>query len=176
MASKSKQMSTSIPAGQTIELGEGPRHVGITSQSSAYVTKVVPFASDDEEPPAYMTDFPLRPRDQHPRTRGLQDNNWRGFSVIPSVYSPPPSRHRDLSPNANTTREMPLRPNRRDDIELGREGVTLTSQVLLPVSANNRPTRMRSTGGGSAKNWFKNIRSPIGKFRVLSFIPSSLVC
>jgi len=160
MVSRSKQMATSVVAGQTMELREEPRQLVATSQSSAYPAKTAQFASDDDEPPAYMNDPPHRTRDQYSRTRGLQDGNWRGFSGTP-FYSPSPPRDRDLSPSIQIAAGMPLRPNRRDDTDFGREGLSLTSQVLLPVSANKRPSRSKSNGGSSTKHWLRNIKSPI---------------
>lgn len=157
-------MAASIAAGQTMELREEPRQL-VTSTESIFPTKGMAFASDyDDEPPAYVTDFSVRGRDQPPRPRP-RDGNGRshGLPHVVSIYTPPPSRGRDFNSNPRTT-EPPLRPNRRDDLESGGDGHWPTSQVMLPASANNKPKPRRgSSGANSAKSWFKNIRSPIGE-------------
>ena len=62
------------------------------------------------------------------------------------------------------TKEIPLRPNRREDTEFGREDFYPTSQVFLP---DTKPMgRKKSSGGDSGKSWLKHIKSPIGEFRV----------
>ncbi|KAF9645884.1 hypothetical protein BDM02DRAFT_392008 [Thelephora ganbajun] len=157
-------MSTSIAAGQTVELREEPRQFIVSSQSSVYPTKAMAFASDDDEPPAYINDLPRRTRDHYSRTRTPRDGTRRNLNGIPSVYSPPPSRGRDFGAHAQTTTattEIPLRPNRREDPEFGREEASPTSRVLLPVSANSKPKRTKSSAGNPAKNWLRNIKSPI---------------
>lgn len=150
---------------------EEPRQLG--SQSSAYPTKSMTFMSDDDEPPAYVNELP-RTRDQYSRTRPPRAYSWRDLGTIPSVYSPPPSRGRDYSPHAPTmAAEVPLRPNRRADPEFG-GGPSPASQVLLPISANSRPKRTKSSGDGSlGKNWLKNFKSPIGES---SWVFVRLVC
>jgi len=166
MVTKSKQMATSIAGGQAIELREEPRQFVTSSPSSVCPTKAMVFATeDDDEPPAYISDPPSRTRDRCSRVHVPLDGSWRNLNVVPSVYSPPPSRGRDFNSRAQTTTEVPLRPNRREDAEFGREGPTPTSQVLLSASANNRPTRAKSNGGNSLKNWLRNVKSPIGERR-----------
>jgi len=125
------------------------------------------FASkeEEEEPPAYISDPPFRTRDKYSRTHVQRNASWRNLNVVPSVYSPPPDRGRDFSPRVQTTAEAPLRPNRREDAEFGRDGPSPTSRVLLPASANNGPTRVKSTGGNSVRNWLRNVKSPIGGCR-----------
>lgn len=164
MASRSRQTAASTIAAQSIELREEPRLL-ITS----HPTKAMVFASDDDEPPAYITDTPYRTRDQHPRVHAPRGGNWRAVNGTPSVYSPPPSTGHDSS-GQQTTKEIPLRPNRRESPELGRETFSPTSQVLLPASASNRPRRKKSSGGNSAKNWLKNIKSPIGELYPRLFV------
>ena len=163
-------MATSV-VGQTMELREEPRQFVESSLSYGYPTKPMAFASDDDEPPAYMNDLPHRGHDYPSRTR-TRDGNWRNSPAIPSVYSPqsPQSvRGRDFDIQ---TVELPLRPNRRDDQEFAR-GPSTASQVFLPISTPNRPRR-KSSGGNSSKNWFRNIRSPIGKRLVCLLV--LLVC
>ena len=64
------------------------------------------------------------------------------------------------------TKEIPLRPNRREDTEFGREDFYPTSQVFLP---DTKPVgRKKSSGGDSGKSWLKHIKSPIGEFRPCS--------
>jgi len=155
MVNRSKQMAPSVP-GQTMELREEPRQFVGSIGSSVYPTKAMGFASDDDddEPPSYMRDLSLRSREQYSRTHA------RKLPRVPSVCSPSPSRGRGFSPNVQTT-EPPLTPNRRVDAVFGSGGSPLTSQVLLPVSAIRRPTKVKSSGGGFGKNWLKNVKSPI---------------
>jgi hypothetical protein len=159
MASRSRQTAASTIAAQSIELREEPRLL-----IASHPTKALVFASDDDEPPAYINDTPYRTRDQHPRAHVPRGGNWRAVNGTPSVYSPPPSTGHDSNGQQATTKEIPLIPNRRETSELGREAFSPTSQVLLPASASNRPRRKKSSGGNSAKNWLKNIKSPIGEF------------
>jgi len=166
-------MATSIAAGQTMELRQDPRQFVISTQSSMFPTKSKAFASDDDDPPAYVNDSLPPRRDQYSRTR-VRDGNGLNLLPVASVYSPPPSRGRDFA-SVRTT-EVPLRPNRRDDIELGVENRSPTTQVLLPTSANHKPRRQGSSGGHSGKNWLRNIKSPIGEPHVYLLVPDSLVC
>jgi hypothetical protein len=136
-----------------------------------YPTKAMTPASDDDEPAAYMNDLPIR----YSRTRA-RDANWRNPPTVRSGYSPPPSRGRDITPNFETTTEVPLRPNRRDDVELGMGGLSPRSQAFMPISAANRPTRTKSTSGNSRKNWLKNIKSPIGEPQAYLLVLGPLVC
>jgi hypothetical protein len=159
MVHKSRQMATSIAAGQSMEVREEPRQFLASSQSFVSPTKSMAFTFDDDEPPAYMNDLP-RGRDRYSRTRAW-DANWRNFDRTASVYSPPPPHSRGLSLNVET--EPPLRPNRRDDPEFGTDGLPLTSQVFLPASANNKPTKMKSTSEKPGKNWLRHFKSPIGE-------------
>lgn len=154
-------MTGSLAAGQTSEPRQEPRQFVTSTQSSMFPSKSMAFASDDDDPPAYITDsHPLR-RDQHPRTR-VRDGN---LLPVASVYTPPPSRGRDYNSNVRKTEPPPppLRPNRRGDMELGVDNRPPTSQVLLPISANHRPRRLGSSGGHSGKHWLRNIKSPIGE-------------
>lgn len=168
MTNKSRSMATSIAA-QTTELREEPRQFIASSHSSMYPAKAMVFSSDEDEPPAYINDLPYRIRDQYPRTRSPQDGSWRNLNGIHSVYSPLPSVGRDSSLQQSTStsppppppKEIPLIPNRREDTEFGRGQFRPTSQVLSPVSANNRPMGKRNPGGNSGKHWLKNIKSPI---------------
>ena len=157
-------MTASVVVGQTIELREEPRQFIVSSQSSDYPTKSMAFASDDDEPPAYINDLPHHTRDQFSRTRSQQDGDWRNLNAASPVYSLSPSLGCDRSLYAQTA-EVPLRPNRRRDPEFGRENASPVSRVLLPVSASiKRPRRAKSSGGNSGKhNWLKNIKSPIGE-------------
>jgi len=146
-----------------MELREEPRRY-IRSQSSIMSplspvspTKAMTFASEEEEePPAYINDY--RTRNQPPWTRVTRDNSWRNLNEIPSVRSPSPALSSEFSP---PQKEMPLRPNRREDVEFGKEDISSPSQVLLPVFVSKKPTRKKSSGGNSAKSWLKNIKSPI---------------
>lgn len=138
-----------------MELREEP------SKSSIYPAKPMAFASYDDEPPSYVNDLPHRARDQYPRTRA-RDDNWGNPSAVPLVYTPTSNRGLDFDSGIPSP-ERPLRPNRRDDLELGGDTRPPISQVSLPTT--NRPAR-KSSGGKSAKNWLRNIRSPIGKLRL----------
>ena len=170
MATKSKQRAASTIAAQTMELREEPRRF-VPSQSSmsplspASPTKAMTFVSDEDEPPAYINDY--RTRDQPSWMRVTSANSWRNFSGIPSVRSPSPTFSGEFSPRQSTPpqKEMPLRPNRREDLEFGKEDISSPSQVLLPVFASKKPTRKKSSGGNSGKNWLRNIKSPIGEPR-----------
>lgn len=177
MASKSKQMATSI-TGQTMELREEPRHFITSYQSSMYPTKAMTFASDDDAPPAYANDLLPRAHDQYSRTHMPRDSSWRNPNTIRSVYSPPPSRNRDYNPHDPTAAvaEVPLRPNRRADPEFGGEGLSPASQVPLPAAANNRPKRTKSSDKNSGKNWLKNFKSPIGGSHACLSTLCPLVC
>lgn len=161
-------MATSIVAGQTIELREEPRQFIVSSQSSVYPTKSMTFASDDDEPPAYINELPHRTRDQFSRTRSLRDNNWRNLNGV--------SLGRDHGLHVQTT-EIPLRPNRRENPEFGRENTSPVSQVMLPIPASNKPKRAKSSGGNSSKhNWLRNIKSPIGEPHTCLPFSVPLVC
>lgn len=161
-------MTVSLSAGQSMELREEPRQFVASSQSSVYPKSTGFTIDDDDEPPAYINDPPLRTRDQYPRTRSLRDESWRNLNGVSSISSP----SCDHSSNARVvaTAEAPLRPNRREDSEFGRENIPPISQVLLPISANKKLTRTKSSGGNSAKNWLRNIKSPIGELRVYSYL------
>ena len=149
-----------------MELRQDPRQFITSTQSSMFPAKAKGFASDDDDPPAYINDsFPPR-RDQYSRTR-VRDGNGLGLLPVASIYSPPPSHGRDPTSTIRTT-EPPLRPNRRDDIELGVENRSPTSQVLLPISANHKSRRLGSSGGNSSKNWLRNFKSPIGEHHAYS--------
>ena len=126
-----------------------------------FPAKSKPFAPDEDDPPAYINDSLPPRRDQYSRTR-VRDGNGLNLLPIASIYSPPPSRGRDLTSSIRTT-DPPLRPNRRDDIEVGVENRSPTSQVLLPISANHKARRQGSSGGYSGKNWLRNFKSPIGE-------------
>ena len=159
-------MAASVAVGQTIELREDPREFVVSSQSSMFPSKSAGLASDDDEPPAYINELPLRTRDQFPRVRSPRESTWRSLNVAPSVYSPPPSLGHGYGSSGQTaTPDIPLRPNRRENSEFGRENFSLVSQVLLPASANSRPRRQKSSDGTSIKHWLKNIKSPIGESR-----------
>lgn len=151
-----------------MELREEPRRFIGSTESSTYPTKTMGFGSEEDEPPAYISDPSLRTRDQNARTRLVRDGSWRNFNGSPSAYSPPPTRSRDHNSNSLATAEAPLRPNRRADSEFGREDPPSASRVLLPISANSRPRRSKSSGKNSATNWLKNIKSPIGEFSCAS--------
>jgi len=171
MVTRSKQMTASIAAGQTMELRREPRHFITSTHSSTYPSKSMAFASDDD-PPAYIND-PLR-RDYYSRTRARDG----GLSILPiaSVYASSPSRMEELNPTVRTTEPPPLRPNRRDDNELGVDSRSPTTQVLLPISANHKLSRHGgSSGGFSGKNWLRNIKSPIGEPHTRSCL-TSLAC
>ena len=126
------------------------------------------FASEEDEPPAYINEH--RSRHQSSWTRVTRADSWRHFRGIPSVRSPSPTFSGDFSPQQTTPplKEMPLRPNRRQDVEFGKEDVASPSQVLLPAFISKKPTRKKSSGGNSAKSWLKNIKSPIGEPRYTS--------
>lgn len=171
MVTKSKQMAASVAAGQTMELREDPREFIVSSQSSMFPSKSAGLASDDDEPPAYINELPLRTRDQFPRVRSPREGTWRSLNVAPSDCSPPPAIGRANGSHGQTvTADTPLRPNRKENSEFGRENVSLVSQVFLPASANNRSRRQKSSDGTSTKHWLKNIKSPIGEPRVLASI------
>ena len=166
MLTRSKQMAASIAAGQTMELRHEPRQFVTSNQSSTFPSKSMAFASEDDDPPAYIGDtHPLR-RDQLPRTRTREGN----LLPVASVYTPPPSRGRDYNSNARKA-EPPLRPNRRDDVEFGVDNRPPPSQVMLPISANHRPRRLASSGGYSGKHWLRNIKSPIGEPHAYLLVP-----
>ena len=169
MATRSKQMAASIAAGQTMELRQDPRQFITSTESSMFPSKAKAFASDDDDPPAYINDSLPPRRDQYSRTRVL-DGNRLNLLPVASIYSPPPSHGRDLASNVRTT-EPPLRPNRRDDLELGVENRSPTTQVLLPTSANHKSRRQGSSGGYSGKHWLRNIKSPIGEPHAYPLVP-----
>ena len=170
MTTKSKHRAPSTIAALTMELREEPRqfvgsHMSMSVMSpvtpiSPIPTKAMTFASE-EDYPVYIHDLPYRVRDQNSRALAPRDNNWRNFGGIRSS-SPKssPSFSRDSSPPP--TKETPLRPNRREDVEFGRGDPFPTSHVLLPSSVNDKVARKKSSGGKSGKIWLKNIRSPIG--------------
>lgn len=165
IAHKSRNMAASTIAAQTMELREEPRRF-IASQSSMSPltpispmspTKAMVFAADDDDLPEYINDLPYRTRDTPYMSRANRESTWRSFNLVrPSS----PSFSRDSSPPL-PTKEMPLRPNRREDVEFGREGAYPVSQVFLPPFAGNKPARKKSSGGNSGKSWLKNIKSPI---------------
>ena len=176
MARKSKQMSASIAAGQTMELREEPRQFITSTKSSVFSPKSAGLASDDDEPPAYINDLPLRTRDQFPQARSPLEGNWQSLNMAASVYSPTHSLGQGYSSHGHTgAAEIPLRPNRREDSEFWRENFSLPSQVLLPASANSGPKRQKSSDGTSIKNWLMNVKSPIGEPRVF-LLPYDLCC
>lgn len=177
MASKSRNMAASTIAAQTMELREEPRRF-VTSQSSMSPmspispispTKAMVFAADDDDLPDYINDLPYHARDTPYISRAGRESNQRNFNLVrsPSPFS------RDSSP-PRPTKEMPLRPNRREDIEFGREDSYPVSQVFFPSSTKNRPARKKSSGGNSGKSWLKNIKSPIGESRPYTLV--SLLC
>lgn len=153
-----------------MELREEPRRF-VASQSSmtplspVSPNKAMTFASDEDEPPAYLNDY--RTRDQPSWKRVTRGSSWRNFGGIQSVRSPSPTFSSDFSPRQTTPpqKEMPLRPNRREDVEFVKEDVSSPSQVLLPIFTGGKPMRKKSSGGSSAKSWLKNIKSPIGEPR-----------
>ncbi|KAF9785071.1 hypothetical protein BJ322DRAFT_1005807 [Thelephora terrestris] len=162
IATRSRHRAASTIAAQTMDLREEPRRY-IASQSSMSPMsptspKAMVFTSEEDEPPLYFNNFPPRALDQPSLSRIDRDSNWRNFN---RVRSPSPSFSRDSSPPPMMTKEIPLRPNRREDIEFGREDF-YTPQVLL---SDTKPRRKKSSGGDSGKNWLKNIRSPIGELR-----------
>lgn len=156
-----------------MEPREEPRQLIVSSQLSAYPTKSLTFASDEDEPPAYINDVPHRTRDQRSRTRLPWDSNWQTLSGVSPVHLPSSSLGRIGSSRVQTVAaEAPLRPNRREDLEFGWEDTSPISQVLLPASANNKLRRMKSSGGHSWKSgkhsWLRNIKSPIGESHCVS--------
>ena len=164
-----------------MEPREGPRQLIVSSQSSVYPTKSVTFASDEDEPPAYVNDVPHRTRDQRSRTRSPWDGNWQTLSGVSPAHLPSSSLGRIGSSRVQTTAaEAPLRPNRRDDPEFGWEDTSPVSQVLLPISANNKLKRMKSSSGNSWKSgkhsWLRNIKSPIGESHACPLLSVLLVC
>ena len=137
----------------------------MTPLSPVSPNKAMTFASDEDEPPAYLNDY--RTRDQPSWKRVTRGSSWRNFGGIQSVRSPSPTFSSDFSPRQTTPpqKEMPLRPNRREDVEFVKEDVSSPSQVLLPIFTGGKPMRKKSSGGSSAKSWLKNIKSPIGEPR-----------
>ena len=162
-------MAVSIAAGQTMELRQDPRQFITSTQSSMFPSKSKGFASEDDDPPAYINDSLPPRRDQYSRTR-VRDGNGLNLLPVASIYSTPPPRGREITSNVRTT-ELPLRPNRRDDIEVGVENRSPTSQVVLPISANHKSRRQGSSGGYSGKNWLRNIKSPIGEPHAYLLVP-----
>jgi len=169
MATKSKQRAASTIAAQTMELREEPRRFIVSQSSLSPLSPVSPvspnkpmtFASEEDEPPAYINDYRTR---NHPSwTRVTHASSWRNLGVISSVRSPSPTFSSDFSPRQSTQPqiEMPLRPNRREDTEFGKEDFSSQSQVLLPVFSSKKPMRKKSSGGNSGKSWLKDIKSPI---------------
>lgn len=184
MATKSKQRAASTIAAQTMELREEPRRFIVSQSSLSPLSPVSPvspnkpmtFASEEDDPPAYINDYRTR---NHPSwTRVTRASSWRNLSGIPSVRSPSPTFSGEFSPRQSTQpqKEMPLRPNRREDTEFGKEDFSSQSQVLLPVFSSKKPMRKKSSGGNSGKSWLRDIKSPIGKTRpCIIDVPSRLL-